>query len=487
MRWQHTGYACAPRLLRVAVTSLCLSSRRVSTAPPLSLLSWSVDGTGNAHRDCRRRLTMQERLPLIRRTILDAAPDIVALQDSSPEVAETLCATSSLASSPTCGGCVPNCAQAGGANPSDINRDANCSEASSGVADAVPRYELIGVARNGKCGYMQLFRRSDSVWRGCLVPTSPSLTAEFVSTSGATSGRAADEVGTITRGAEVRFVLTNVDLSYRGKSLGLDGKPIVTPGVSVDGSPFTLSLARGVAGDTRGAKQNYNNNNQRLRAQLDPHRDMALSFVSQVAEPDVLLGSFFMGQSETMPDYADAWVLAGAPTEHERTTNTFAKHKYDKETNFFYFVRERACRGVDVAEATADISESLSFKVGPDVQVGTPVPLDAKRIGVAAEDKPAASDNTTPRNDSSRSGQRPASLHQVAGRFQRCFFRNISSKHHKHQYPFVRRYTRRQLLVLKPFTEISLTAAEAQYYGGIDKRRLRCSASDTYPVLVLLS
>ncbi|GET87431.1 hypothetical protein, conserved [Leishmania tarentolae] len=65
-------------------------SPRPPTPPPLSLLSWAVDGSGHTHHRCRRRLSMQERIPFICETIRATAPDVVALQDSTSELAEAL-------------------------------------------------------------------------------------------------------------------------------------------------------------------------------------------------------------------------------------------------------------------------------------------------------------------------------------------------------------------------------------------------------------
>ncbi|RNF05139.1 uncharacterized protein Tco025E_07839 [Trypanosoma conorhini] len=430
-----------------AATATMGMSRAVSTAPPISLLSWSVDGAGHMHRRCRRRLSMQERIPLICATIKEAAPDIVALQDSLPEVAEALCGRSA-----------PNKIS----EPHGENLRPGPATAAAGDN---PQYEQVGAVRNGRCGYLQLFRRRDSLWGGRLLPACPSLTAEFISTaqsghdaSNSSSSKAAAAGGA---GGGLRFVLTNVDLSYRGKSLAVGGKPLASPDVSANGSPFTLRAAPGTAA------------RQRVKGQLDPHREVALTFLSQVARPDVLLGNVFMGREEAVPGYDDAWVLAGAPAEHERTTNTFFRHKHDAETNFFYFVPPEPH-----GTRAGDASETFP---AADAPVGTPIPLNARPRCVDAAGSHAAENAAV----------RHAEVPQLAGRFQRCFFRRLSSQHHRRQLPLFRRYERRQLVVLKPFTDVALTAgeaaaAEAQVKGG-EKLQPRCSAADGYPILVLLS
>ncbi|RNF03397.1 hypothetical protein TraAM80_05760 [Trypanosoma rangeli] len=443
-----------------AFTVATWMTRTVSTAPPLSLLSWSVDGAGHTHRRRRRRLSMQERIPLLCSTIREAAPDIVALQDSLPEVAEALCCRST-----------PG-------KISELHGENTGPELATAIAGDIPQYEQVGAVRNGRCGYLQLFRRCDSLWAGRLLLSCPSLTAEFVSTipsaHDAASSKAAklnsEAATTAVVGGGVRFVLTNVDLSYRGKSLAVGEKPLASPDVSVNGSPFTLRVTPGTSAS------------QRVRGQLDSHREAALAFFSQVARPDVLLGTFFMGRDESMPGYDDAWVLAGAPAEHERTINTFFRHKHDMETNFFYFMPPElhGARAVDVSEAFP----------AADAPVGTRIPLNARRrVDAAGSHIVEGATNAFER----KRGEGDAAVHhaevqQLAGRFQRCFFRCLPSRHHKQQLPLCRRYERRQLVVLKPFTDVTLTAGEAAAQGrGGEKVQARCSAADGYPILVLLS
>ncbi|EKF26035.1 hypothetical protein MOQ_010288, partial [Trypanosoma cruzi marinkellei] len=429
-RWRHVVRPTLPfeasvitTVVDAAMTRMGMT-RSVSTAPPISLLSWSVDGAGHTHRRCRRRLSIQERIPLICNTIKEAAPDIVALQDSLPQVAEALC--SQLA---------PR--QMGKPHDDNIQAELVPTDTKDG-----PQYELVGAARNGRCGCLQLFRRHDSVWSGRLLLSCPSLTAEFVSTAPSVqhsaSGKATEtnNVAAATAvggdGGGVRFVLTNVDLSYRGKSLAVGGMPLVSPDVSTNGSPFTLHVAPRTPA------------RQRVKGQLDPHREVALTFFSRVARPDVLLGNFFMGRDESMPGYEDAWALAGAPAEHERTINTFYHHKHDAETNFFYFLPQQ----------TKVVGNPGLFPAA-DAPVGTRIPLNACRL----INKATGSNSVDTRTNSSveSGGERDAArqraeVPQVAARMQRCFFRRLPSRHHKRQLPLFRRYERRQLVVLKPFT-----------------------------------
>ncbi|EAN83689.1 hypothetical protein, conserved [Trypanosoma cruzi] len=465
-RWRHVVRPTLPfeasvitAVVDAAMTRMGMT-RSVSTAPPISLLSWSVDGAGHTHRRCRRRLSIQERIPLICNTIREAAPDIVALQDSLPQVADALC--SQLAPRHI-------------SKPHDDNTQAELLPAD---AKDGPQYELVGAVRNGRCGCLQLFRRHDSVWGGRLLLSCPSLTAEFVSTapfvhdSASRKATESSKVAAATAvggdGGGVRFVLTNVDLSYRGKSLAVGGMPLVSPDVSANGSPFTLHVAPGTPA------------RQRVKGQLDPHREVALKFFSRVARPDVLLGNFFMGRDESMPGYEDAWALAGAPAEHERTINTFYHHKHDAETNFFYFLPQQ----------TKVVGNPVSFPPA-DAPVGTRIPLNASCL----IDRPTGSNivDTTTNSSVKSGGERDAvrprgEVPQVAARIQRCFFRRLPSRHHKRQLPLFSRYERRQLVVLKPFTHALLTAEEAAAAGRDGGgMQVRCSAADGYPILVLLS
>nr|CCD14093.1 unnamed protein product [Trypanosoma congolense IL3000] len=197
-----------------------------------------------------------------------------------------------------------------------------------------------------------------------------------------------------------------------------------------------------------------------------------------------------------MPGYADAWRLSGAPAHHERTINTFARHKIDSQTNFFYFVpndeqedlNETAPGTDSVTCGTATIRPSE----GTDALVGTRVSLfDPSPFPDANHSNNNDSGRAIPLTSAASAGgtSKPSSFSvpQVAGRFQRCFFRSLSSRHHKKEYPLMRRYARKQLLVLRPFTEVTLSEREARMYNRGGDYRAHCSASDTYPILVLLA
>lgn len=474
------------------VAQQAVTSRLVSTAPPLSLLSWSVDGTGHNYRGCRRRLSLQERIPFLCSTIIEAAPDIVALQDSLPEVAEALCNSHVLLDL---------------VNKHTGDKDLFAKLNEINVRDGT-RYEQIGFVRNGRCGYLQLFRRHDSIWHGRVLSSCPSLTAEFTSVElpGSNVGAATTESFTNNNVSNnnncnndkkvvdssdsggygrngIRFVLTNADLSYRGKSLAVSGLvPLVCPSVSVAGCPFTLRVSPS-AMTTAGA-------NQRVKGQLDPHREAALTFLSRVARPDVLVGNFLMGRDETMTGYEDAWALAGAPANHERTVNTFVRHRYDAETNYFYFIPTE----------TEKSPTAVVLPEGENVQVGTRIPLNACRgksvdgvdssflgAAVGSSQKVANSESQTKAITAGTHLLKQAEIPQFAGRYQRCFFRSLSSRHHKQQFPFFCRYTRKQLIVLRSFINAPMTAEEAAKCVEGDKAFVRCFAADGYPILVLLS
>lgn len=436
------------------------AARMASTAPALSLLSWSVDAAGQTHHRCKRRLTLAERIPLLQRTISEAAPDIVALQDSSLEVAEALCSPQS--SSTVEGDHI-------GPGRSALLEGTETEQLPLNKGRGECRYQCIGSTRNGRCGHIQLFRRIDSLWDGRLLPTSPCLTAEFVLNASGSDGG-------------LRFVLSNVDLTYRGKSLGLGGRPLAPLEVSSGGSPFTLQVGKDEA--TPGRQPQL----QRVRGRLDPHREIALEFISKVAKPDILLGNFFMSQSETMPGYEDAWVLAGAPAEHERTANTFAHHKHDAQTNFFYFVSDDALKTVPEGSSSTRLPPPTSI-AGAPADTGIEPPANDCRLSIENTDCiDGKHKSMVSWPDTETVGEASGCVTpQIAGRFQRCFFRSLPSKHHKREHPLVRRYGRRQLLVLKPFTDARLTENEARRLGSDPEKLVRCSASDTYPILVLLS
>lgn len=586
--------------------------------PPLSMLSWAVDGSGHTHHRCRRRLSAAERIPLVCETIRMAAPDLVALQDSTAELAAALTSADGGVAEAGTPGLHVHCAELahellrqGGhtgevAGPVAAEEGAGRKEPPQ-LADAVPvaeaalprapacRYRLVGRARNGRCGEVQLFIRDDSVWEAALLPgMGAGLTAEL--RSRAVTAAAADattpsapspptEGGSASARTAVpglhRCVVTTVDLSYRGKSLGTSSSGLLTSAaVSADGSPFTLETQQpsASAGQAEGALTGSSSRRRgRAPDELDGHRAVALDWVHHHVRPDVLLGNLFLGAREHVRGFEDAWVRAGSPVGQERTTNTCARHRVDHRTNYFYFrpsphaapasaslARPQQERSGDEAPGVRD-----AVVVPADAPVGTAVPLDAARdeasgawrvptapaaaIAEAPAERGGASGGAgeaagvARRDDATQPVDGALGMPEVAGRFQRCLLRawvrrgpGSRSGHHPTQ-PLLRQYRRCRVVVLRPMTEVPLSDAEqawhtrylAAQYGGrrvraatassgaptarLDedatpvseesegdaaaehgaaaevprvaavKSRVRCSASDQYPLLTLLS
>lgn len=586
------------RPLVVGATSVFvvpLRHARFATAPPLSILSWAVDGSLHTHQRCKRRLTLEERIPGIVDTIRQCAPDIVALQDSTPEVAEALCSCADRAAGTVATATVltslvqrhgdsaerwgsggrlrpPLVASTGTMNRHDDAAAESVMTSSSeevpntGVALAPPlAYRLVGSARNGRCGDLQVFVKGASLWEAQLLPSAPFVTVELCYGAYRQGSDGKGVSGTMKKLPPkapedgVRVVLTTVDLSYRGRSLfGLSDAA-----VSLHGSPFTLA----VPGEQprRG---------KRDPGSLDPHREVALDFISRVTRPDVLIGNTFMGRSETMPGYDDAWVLAGSPAGQERTTNTCRTHRYDKETNYYYFVPTcgvgdgRGGRSMVHTTAVAKpTAATLLMPVAPlkGVPVGVPVSLFSNTVGgdhaatgstmnssfpsaaassldefvttqLQRETERAASQPPSPASDAPHAHRSMVGVPEVAGRFQRCFFRgsaaNSSSQTHRSTYTFRNRFHRCRIVVPKPMLTVPvpigpveagwhaaarrqdqsrrrdrhtvLRAAESADEAGAAKAPtavppqeeeatvdlggpVKCSVSDQYPILVLLS
>ncbi|CAJ1041536.1 hypothetical protein Q4I32_002484 [Leishmania shawi] len=580
---------------------------RVASPPPLSLLSWAVDGSGHTHHRCRRRLSMMERIPLVCETIRATAPDVVALQDSTPELAEALIKTphegtvaTSLAPAPErrfhiycaelarklqrqqpSSALPPLSASAAPVAPPTTeaqrstssheqpsqSMDAPAPVASSPAAPTAPslscRYRLVGRARNGRCGEVQLFIKEDSVWAAQLLPgMGAGLTVELCSrtpaalpprsstsdvptldTSSSESGAAAssaakqgsDEPG--GSGTDLpchRCVLTTVDLSYRGKSLGTKTEGLLAgAAVSAEGSPFTFQTQQ--PSSLSAAKRHG-----RAPGQLDPHRAMALDWVYHHVRPDVVVGNLFTGAREHVPGFEDMWVRAGSPAGQERTTNTCARHRVDQATNYFYFRPSRnvaspeAMEGLmRMKEAEATASKSLSspptqppttegalknaasagptsgqttgvtsttvVAVAADAPVGTPIPLAASRdratgswqlrsssarggtfvegaehrVGGAASSLGAEHHRVAEvsGDDVCTSGDLTAGMPEVSGRFQRCLLRGwvrrgpASRSGHLSAHPFLRQYPYCRVVVLRPTVEVELSAVEQAWHA----------------------
>lgn len=635
-----SGFSGTALTLRAAL-------RPRSTGPPLSILSWCVDGSERTHHRCRRRLRMAQRVPLIAETIRGAAPDVVALQDSTPELAAALCAgeggqqtdglsSPSSLSSPqlvvvhgtmaewlqsqqrkrtnavtdsaasvaasasregTAETSLSSSSSSSASPPIESGEEQEGEESSAAAPQALPqqsphvRYDIIGTTRNGNSGEVQLFVRSDSQWRARLCPTAVGVTAELSWHDPA--DRETGERAEATAKAPLRIVLTALDLTYRGKSVADSGRLLTSADVSRDGSPLTLhtpesSMATAAADSRR----------SRVKGQLDAHREVALNYVARVAQPDVLVGNFFMGRSETMPGYEDAWVLSGTPAKQELTSNTTVSARRGgrpERHNYFYFVpspgggggtaegratannnsnktkkqraqtaeessgengsptTEHVAGGPNMDGQVTSHASAASSEVGTtatttttaspsrsgnrdnngdddetvveeaSAPIGTPLPLHAQRTaagawvtspaaevgaatsasllmraGVKTEDLTCETDRwlakqlcgtsdtsrcaaataagydggaTQPREDPVRLIG-PLGVPQVAGRFQRCFFRrnHLPSRTHSGHFSFVQRYDRRsggggcRVVVLRPFVKAPLGPLEEHWH-----------------------
>ncbi|KAG5481996.1 hypothetical protein LSCM1_05709 [Leishmania martiniquensis] len=524
----------------------------IARPPPLSLLSWAVDGSCHTHRGCRRRLSMAERLPLLCETIRNAGSDVVALQDSTPQLAAALTATPHEGTAPKLlttaaeGRLRIHCAElarelqnrlsssalpTSSSLPASVapqateapvttgcheqrqqSTDASAPAAGSPRATAASslscRYRLVGRARNGRCGEVQLFIKEGSAWDAKLLPgmgggltvelssrtcaaPSPQSSASAASASDTASSEPCDVTSPGTkRGSEAgsvchRCVLTTLDLSYRGKSLGTNAEGLLADAaISAEGSPFTLQAQQP---SSLPAAKRYG----RPPGQLDAHRAMALDWVYHHVRPDVVVGNLFTGAREHVPGFEDTWVRAGSPALQERTTNTCARHRIDRTTNYFYFqpsrnvvspgVSERLARvvrskaassrpqstpptqpstadGALEKAAASETTESQAMEaiattvvaVAADAPVGTPIPLTASRDGTTGSWRVRSSsvraatlvEHAGDRHDGTAASAAGAhgttegadddvcasdditvGMPEVAGRFQRCLLR----------------------------------------------------------------
>ncbi|KAL7700730.1 hypothetical protein N2W54_000260 [Lotmaria passim] len=644
--------------------------------PPLSILSWAVDGSCHTHHHCARRLSMAQRIPLLCETVRRAAPDVVALQDSTAELAAALAAE---AAAPRRQG--DNSAEAqlkvycaelakelqqqqqhsdvkdSNAKGDDLSKAKSSSSLSPTHATSATEqtgcpeqeseedakavrstatlcgedapactYRLVGTARNGRCGEVQLFVKTTSVWEAKLLPgmgagltmelrSHTSSTASSIGHSSSssddnnngspietksTSAMAAalkDEEAEVeaaqanaSPSASHRCVLTTLDLSYRGKSLGTHLQGLLSDAaVSVEGSPFTLRTQPPLPPPMAFAEASSPHNRsssgggRRPPGQLDAHRAVALEWVHHHIRPDVVVGNVFLGARERVPGFEDAWVRAGSPSGQERTTNTCARHRVDHMTNYFYFrpspglaskasmrmmmkamlshaEEEEERRGgrdgegaeeeekdeiKDVGGTTQSSAEEGRVTVPAEAATGTSIPLDAYRSeSDGAWHTNGGSADTEASSSASALSNPTAGMPEVAGRFQRCLFRAWvrrgppSRSGHLSAHPFLKQYRRCRVVVLRPMTEVELSAEEQAWhtryittqYGrrtgkGASTRsraaessdeaaeagedegeqeeeegkkgtplrrarvnsRVRCSLSDQYPLLTLLS
>lgn len=318
---------------------------------PLSVFSWSVDGSLHSHHGFRRRFSLEERIPHISQCIHDSQADVVALQDSTRRIRELL----SRANDTQKDAAIKKKVEAPTPTPKvSPSFSSTLEEGRSGGGDHsrdAGGYNCIAWANNGRCGELQLFCRRGAPWRATplfrgagvsMILTSlkntdlsnevdgevkrSTLSPSVASLSSLSSEISEEE----KRKTSMQIIVTNVDLSYRGKSLGRHGQLWSTPYESLHGSPFSFSTSLKDHGKTTKGRRPY--------GQLDVFRDLALQYVSSVNQPDILVGNFYMSQSETVSGYKDAWEVGGAPTVHERTTNTFQTHRIDKKTNYYYFL-----------------------------------------------------------------------------------------------------------------------------------------------------
>lgn len=315
---------------------------------PLSVLSWSVDGSLHSHHGCRRRFPFEVRSHHIVQCIRESQADVVALQDSTPQIRQLLCSEKRTPDT-------TRMDEAAKMSGGDITHQSHscCSALEKDYATPAP-YDCIVWAPNGRCGELQWFCRRDAAWRatpflrgaGVSITLTPRMKERINDgTTGSGKGREVNSLSTSysssTSGcsnkeegakAPFRVVLTNVDLSYRGKSLGSHGQLLSSPYESLHGSPFSFSSS------SASSKNIKSIHRTRPHGTLDVFRAMAIQYISSVNQPDILVGNFYMSKGETLPGYRDAWEVGGSPSTHERTTNTFYSHRIDKKTNYYYFL-----------------------------------------------------------------------------------------------------------------------------------------------------
>lgn len=452
----------------------------VLCAPSLSVLSWCVDASMHSHRGYRRRFSFLERVPYIDRLIRDCEADVVALQDSSQVMRHWLCRG---------GRDKVRCVCAVSKRSCDCGFGVNSS----------PLYRCVTWAKNGKCGEVQLFVRTSSPWCAAALDIGAGASMQLSSSCSHTGDKG--------RHPQASVVVTNVDLSYRGKSLGRNGLPFASPDESLNGSPFVF----------------HQPTNRSSKQQMDAFRELAMDYISAVNRPDVLVGNFYMSSKEYYPAYADAWVLAGSPSEHERTTNTFLTHRKDKITNAFYFSSLPPSLGTttcDAAHEGMQVSPALTplEKVSAET-IGVRLPLDAvastggSLCYIMPKDSFRTSDTKTGITAINSSAAHTFHVPHVAGRYQRCFLSRSSSRTHKASFPFSKHFSRVRVVVprsmvmsakLSPL-ELSWLDYTAKRQGGeqtpgrgdetaaeqgvahtraFTADHIECAPSEQYPLLV---
>lgn len=594
---RRVACATAAALAAVRVPARCQSAvvkARRAPLRPLSLVSWSVDGAGHTHHRCRRRLPLAERIPGIVATIRAAGPDVVALQDSTPEVAAALtgsntakdttnhnsnidgvtgashvhgpAATSSSSSSPLVMDVLeslapqvallirwqqrltgPAAAAVAGDDGDGGNNGCCClplsplstapptdkeeGKATAAAVDAaplplpLPSYTLVATARNGRCGEVQVFSRVGSAWQVRPLPDSPGATVELVCSDPSLSSSSSTSQGDREKDASavpssssappqqqqqqrlIRFTLSNVDLSYRGKSLAVGGRLLAGADVSRDGSPFSLVKGKAGTHNTNTIDNNHHptaaasgSQQRRAKGELDAHRGVALDFLARVTRPSLLVGNLFMGKAEAMPSagkhaYGDAWAMAGGLGHQEHTINTFAAYGRAKFTNYFYFCptagvarsnssSNRSARsdtdntvgaGEEQGEATTT-AEARIERVSP-AQIGASLPLSSTLSPSGREwEVPADSGDADDAHIDATAVATDLGVPEVAGRSQRCFIRHYSGGEDTTaaatattatgplDLPVSQVFRRCRVLALQPAVVAALSPAEAAWH-----------------------
>lgn len=253
-----------------------------------------------------RRLSKAERIERIAKCIrCEIQPDLVALQDSNAAVASALVS--------------PMTASSSSGTPSSNLSSSTMTERTAFASS----YRQIASVRNGRIGFLQLFQRvphrlggrqeekekqladdeHNGEWTVVHRPQFPFLTCDIFrhappSNSGATEGAAEG------------FRLTCWDLSHRGKGLGQPDSLNAAPlGPASGSNNSTMSLS------------SSSSSSKKRSGGVDPQRQLAIQFVQNVVQPDVLLGNCFMSSKEQLSGFWDAWVVGGSRLDSFLTTN----------------------------------------------------------------------------------------------------------------------------------------------------------------------
>lgn len=265
----------------------------------LSIMSWNVDMSERVTQNGNpRRMPRTARVREIVKFIITTSPDVVCLQDSSPELAAALTTGNNASPSPHRG------------------------------------FQLVASSRNGAAGWLQTFiatttkippssplsERSSSTissgelthWTAVSEPQYAFCTVSLVPTSSNRSSA--------SKTAQ-RIRLANIDLTFKGK--GLSAAPTTT---SSSSRSSKNDQTHGIASRDGLNESSFPKKPPSVvSSDTDPRRALAVRHLVDVVQPDIVVGSCFMGSSETLyqPLYRDAWAAAGADPDHELTVNTF--------------------------------------------------------------------------------------------------------------------------------------------------------------------